>query len=108
MTYRVEFTPQADEALARVRDVRVKRKLVARAEQLSHDPELQGEPLGDELVGYRSVRAIGQRYRIIYRVNQDRVLVSIFWLGFRRAGSKEDVYAEATKQIRNTPRTKKS
>ena len=102
MTYRVEFTPEADEALARIRDVRVKRKLVARAEELEHDPELQGDPLADELKGYRSVRAVRQRYRIIYRIYADRVLVSVFWLGLRREGSAEDVYKQATKQVRKT------
>ena len=32
----------------------------------------QGKPLGRNLAGYRSVRAVGQRYRIIYELDHSR------------------------------------
>lgn len=39
--------------------------IVERAEQLAQDPEKQEKPPVGELAGFRSVRAVGQRHRII-------------------------------------------
>lgn len=97
MKYRVEYSEDAERLIASIKDRRVKRKLLDRIDELDHDPLLQGEPLEDELKGYRSIRAVGQRYRVIYKVEADRVLVFVFWLGLRREGSPDDVYVEATK-----------
>jgi mRNA interferase RelE/StbE len=55
----------------------------------------------DELVGYRSVRAVGQRYRIIYRVEDERVTVLVVALGIRKQGDKKDVYELAKKLLRS-------
>lgn len=54
----------------------------------------------DELAGYRSLRAVGQRYRILYKVTPETVIVSIVALGIRKEGDKADVYALAKKLIR--------
>lgn len=53
-----------------------------------------------ELAGYRSVRAVGQRYRVIYRLEEDRVLVLVVAVGIRRQGAKSDVYELARKLFR--------
>src|SRR6266853_37518 len=47
--------------------------------------------------GYRSVRAVGQRYRIIYRVERTLVTVVVVAAGIRKAGSREDIYRVAAK-----------
>ncbi|MBZ5537093.1 MAG: hypothetical protein LAO31_14155 [Acidobacteriia bacterium] len=60
------------------------------------DPEKQGKPLVEELAGYRSLRAVGQRYRIIYRVDRSLVIA----VGIRKAGSQRDIYSLAKKLIR--------
>ena len=104
MSYGIEFSPEASEQFDAIRDNRVKRKLRERITKLADDPLLQGEPLEDELKGYLSIRAVGQRYRVIYRVEEDRVIVLIFWLGMRREGSPDDVYVEATKAVRRKKR----
>lgn len=100
MTYQVIVAPLALRALGEIRDRRERQKLEERISQLAHEPEKQGKALGDELAGMRSVRAAGQRYRIVYKVHGDRVLVYVLWLGRRREGSPRDVYAVAQKLIR--------
>jgi hypothetical protein len=40
----------------------------------------------------RSVRAVGQRYRIIYRVRDDLVEVTVLTVGIRKEGDKANVY----------------
>ncbi len=100
MSYKIEFSPEAGEQFDAIKDNRVKGKLRERIGKLADDPVLQGEPLGEELKGYMSIRAVGQRYRVIYRVEHDRVVVLIFWLGIRREGSPDDVYVEATKVVK--------
>jgi len=93
-TYRIDFTPKAAEMLETVRDRRERELLLERIETLATDPELQGKVLVGELRGYRSVRAVGQRYRIVYRVQRGEVLVLVVGVGRRQAGSKRDVYEQ--------------
>ena len=86
--------------LEEVSDQRVREQIVSRVQKLIADPEKQGKALLGELMGLRSLRAIGQRYRIIYRVERTRVLVLVIALGIRREGSRRDIYALARKLIR--------
>lgn len=58
---------------------------------------MQGKPLLGELDGFYSVRAVGQRYRIIYTVEQSQVTVTVVAFEIRKDGSKQDVYALAKK-----------
>ena len=81
-------------------DRRIQEKLLERMTALANDPELQGKPLGDDLAGYRSIRAVGQRYRIIYRVERSIVTAVVVAAGIRKAGSREDIYGVAQKLIR--------
>jgi mRNA interferase RelE/StbE len=50
-----------------------------------------------ELAGFRSLRVIGQRYRILYRVDRREVIVLIAAVGIRKAGEKADIYELAKK-----------
>ncbi|WP_242725074.1 type II toxin-antitoxin system RelE/ParE family toxin [Microcoleus vaginatus] len=63
-----------------------------RIDQLKVEPQKQGKALVDNLSGFRSIRAVGQRYRIVYQVEQDRVLVVVVGLGRRKDGDKKDIY----------------
>lgn len=100
MIFQVIFAPEAEEHGRAILDRRIRRKLFERAEGLIQDPEKQGKPMIDELMGFRSVRAVGQRYRIVYRVLRDKGIVEVVTLGIRKEGSREDVYALAAKLIR--------
>lgn len=92
MTYTVEFNEAAKKQLSAIRDKRICAKIIERAEALASDPEKQGKELGGDLEGYRSVRAVGQRYRIIYRIDGENVVVVVVALGIRKEGDKKDVY----------------
>ena len=92
MTYHVEVTPTARDALAAITDKRIQRNIFNRLLRLEKDPDRQGEPLSGNLDGYRSVRAANERYRIIYRIQDDAAVVSVEFIGIRREGSKSDVY----------------
>lgn len=92
MEYKIQLTPLALEMLAAVRDRREQEKLAERIEQLKVDPEKQGKALVDNLSGFRSIRAVGQRYRIVYKVEQQKVLVLVVGVGRRKDGDKKDIY----------------
>jgi mRNA interferase RelE/StbE len=90
--YEIQLTPLALEMLAAVKDRREQEKLRDRIDQLKIEPEKQGKALVDDLSGFRSVRAVGQRYRIIYKVEQEQVLVLVVGVGRRKDGDKKDIY----------------
>jgi mRNA interferase RelE/StbE len=98
--YGVDILPTAQDMVLKISDRRIQDKLLERMTALAADPELQGKPLGDDLAGYRSVRAVGQRYRIIYRVERSAVVVVVVAAGIRKEGSREDIYRVAAKLIR--------
>ena len=100
MTYNIIIAPAAARMLKSISDRRVRELLIKRIDQLSEEPEQQGKPLIEELAGYRSVRAAGQRYRIIYRVVNDAITVFVVAAGIRREGSGKDIYHLARKLIR--------
>jgi len=72
-----------------------------RIDKLTQSPEMQGKPLLGELDGYYNVRAVGQRYRILYTIQQSEVTVIVVGLGIRRDGTKQDVYALAKKLLKS-------
>ena len=100
MTYQIALTPSALAALEAITDRRVREQIRDRINDLAHDPERQGKPLREELAGLRSLRAVGQRYRIIYRVERSKVLVVVVTVGLRKEGDRADVYRLAQKLIR--------
>lgn len=100
MRWHIKLTLPALKQLAAIQDTRVRESISRRINTLEHDPELQGKPLSDELTGYRSIRAVGQRYRILYKLEEERVIVVVVALGMRKAGAKKDVYELAKKLAR--------
>ena len=95
-------TLDRDRAQARRGDPRptLQTSISQRADQLARSPEQQGKPLIGELAGFRSVRAAGQRYRIVYRVERREIIVLIVAVGRRRSGDKGDIYELARKLLR--------
>ena len=98
--WQIIILPIAEKQLSAIRDTRVRESIGKRIDGLRHDPDLQGKPMIGELEGFRSLRAVGQRYRILYKVEVDRVVVSIVTIGLRKEGDKIDVYALAKKLVR--------
>ena len=100
MTYQIELTLQAQKMLKDISDRRIRQKIQKRIDGLAEEPEKQGKPLVEELEGYRSLRAVGQRYRIIYAVERKRVVVYVMAVGLRKQGSRSDIYQIAKKLLR--------
>ena len=98
--YRIVIQPIAINLLKEISDRRIRQKISDRIDKLKESSEMQGKPLLGELDGYYSVRAVGQRYRIIYVIEQAQVTVMIVALGIRKDGSKQDVYALTKKLLR--------
>jgi mRNA interferase RelE/StbE len=59
------------------------------------------KPLRNELSGLRCVRAIGQRYRIIYKVENEQVIVIVVAVGILRERDRSDIYRIAARLIRS-------
>ena len=93
MQYKIEITPLAIELLSKVKNKREQQGLKKRIEKLSSEPEKQGKALSGKLKRYRSVRALGQRYRIVYRVERSMITVIIVGAGIRKEGARKDIYA---------------
>ena len=100
MTWKIALTPAAKQMLEAISDRRIRRGLQERIEGLASEPEKQGKPLLGELEGLRSLRAVGQRFRILYRVEKKVVLVLVVAVGLRKDGSKRDIYSLARKLLR--------
>lgn len=100
MTYLVRLTLDALAMLEEIQDRRVRAKIFDRIRQLGENPEKQGKPLVEELAGFRSIRAVGQRYRIVYKVRGDFVEVLVVGAGLRKEGSKADIYSRMAKLMK--------
>ncbi len=96
--YQIILSKNAQKLLTKIKDRREQQLILTRLTQLKLEPEKQGKPLLKNLKGYRSIRAIGQRYRIIYQIQEDKVIVLVVAIGIRKQGDQQDIY-EITKQI---------
>ena len=97
--YEVHYSEEAEELLARIKDRRVQTKLADLVDGLALDPELRGKALVRDLSGFRSLRAIGQRYRIVYRVDPTALQVIVYGLGLRKEGDREDIYERMRRAV---------
>jgi mRNA interferase RelE/StbE len=98
--WQIIILPIADKQLSAIKDIRIRESISKRIEDLRHNPDKQGKPMIGELAEYRSLRAVGQRYRILYKVEVSRVVVSIIALSIRKDGDKADVYELARRLVR--------
>jgi len=98
--WQILLTPTALKLLSDISDRRIREKIGAVIDRLVEDPEKQGKSLLGELSGFRSIRAVGQRYRIIYQIRGGDIVVVIVAVGIRRDGDKDDIYNLAKKLFR--------
>jgi mRNA interferase RelE/StbE len=96
----IQLTTTATDALHQIKDQRTLRKIVTRIQGLANEPEKQGKALTGALAGYRSLRAAGQRYRIICQLDNDAVIVYVVLIGLCKEGSKADIYELAQRLVR--------
>lgn len=71
-----------------------------RVDGLAQDPGRQGKALVGEMAGYRCLRAAGQRYRLIYHIDEDRVVGLVVAIGICNEAGRSDIYALARKMLR--------
>ncbi len=100
LKWKIIVTPTALKMIKGISDARIREKISDVIDRLASDPEKQGKPLVGELAGFRSIRAVGQRYRIMYTVRKKEVIVVIVAAGIRKEGDKADIYKLAQRLIR--------
>lgn len=100
MSWKIIFTTYAKIHLTSIKDRRIKEQISKRIDALADNPDKQGKPLGDELYGFRSVRAVKERYRVIYKIKKEEIIVLVVMVGMRKEGNKKDVYALANRLSR--------
>lgn len=96
----IRWSTQARDLLMAISDRRVRQNIFEKVRVLENKPEKQGKPLIGELRGFRSLRAAGQRYRIIYQIEKEKFIVWVVALGIRKEGSKRDIYTLAKKLLK--------
>lgn len=100
MKWKILLTPTAVKLLSDISDRRIREKIATVIDRLIEEPEKQGKSLLGELSGFRSIRAVGQRYRIIYQIRGNEIVVVILAVGIRRDGARDDIYNLARKLFR--------
>jgi mRNA interferase RelE/StbE len=98
-SYSVLITETCLSLIASIVDKKIQRAILKRIEKLADSPAQQGKRLVRDLEGFRSVHAAG-RYRIIYKVEEQRVIVYVLAAGIRKEGAKKDVYELAKRLLR--------
>ena len=99
MAYQIEITPTALEALEAIADRRTRGAIARRIDALTEEPGKMGKPLRGWLSGFLSTRAAGQRYRVVYRIDDETKRVLVYVVGIRREGSRRDVYTLAERLV---------
>ena len=98
--FAIRWTETALKLAESVPDQWIRRLISQRADQITMAPEEQGKALIGELAGFRSVRGVGQRHRVVYRVERRQVIVVILAAGRRKSGGKHDIHELARKLFR--------
>ena len=98
--YTIKLTQIAAEFIAKL-DTKSQQQVLQKIEVLKQYPLKVGKPLKGNLQDYRSIRAVGQRYRIIYQVKENEIEVIIVAVGIRRDGDKKrDIYELMKKYLK--------
>ena len=98
MKYKILITDTCLALIEKISDKNIQRRILKRIEGLSEEPDKQGKMLVKDLSGFRSIHAAG-RYRIIYKVDKQIVIVYILAAGIRKQGDKKDIYKIAKKLL---------
>ena len=99
MKYKILITDTCLALIGKITEKKIQRTILTRIESLLNEPNKQGKMLVKELSGYRSIHA-AERYRIIYKVDEQTVIIYILAAGIRKQGDKKDIY-KITKKLLN-------
>ena len=98
MKYEILITDTCLDLIEKIPDKKIRRTILNRIEGLSDEPDKQSKMLVKDLSGFRSIHAAG-RYRIIYKVDKQTVIIYILAAGIRKQGDKKDIYKIAKKLL---------
>jgi len=98
LKYKILITDTCLALIEKIPDKKIRRTILKRIEGLSEEPDKQGKMLLKDLSGFRSIHAAG-RYRIIYKVDKQTVIIYILAAGIRKQGDKKDIYNIAKKLL---------
>jgi mRNA interferase RelE/StbE len=98
--WEVRVLSLAKKQMGEIKDRRIQERLAIALRRLEYAPDQQGKQLADELVEYRGIRAVSQRYRIIYHLRDDVNIVFIVGIGIRKDGDKKDIYTQIKRLLR--------
>ena len=99
-TFRILLRSEARADLAGITDQRSRAAIGRKIDELQTEPTIRGKPLTGDLQGFYSVRAAGQRYRVIYAIEERAGVVTVVVIGIRKEGSKKDAYQVAQRRLR--------
>lgn len=98
--YTIKLTQNAADFISKL-DGKSQRQIMEKIDVLKEEPLKVGKPLKGNLQDYRSIRSVGQRYRIIYQVIENEIKVIVVAVGIRREGDKKnDIYELMKKYIK--------
>jgi mRNA interferase RelE/StbE len=97
--YKIKLTKIAVENIKSI-EKSARTQILTKIESLKVNPLLLGKYLKGPLKEYRSIRAAGQRYRIIYKVIEEEIIVIVIAVGIRKDGDKKDIYELMKKLIK--------
>jgi len=97
--YKIKLTKIAAENLQKI-DSKTQTQIINKIDSLKTEPLLLGKRLKGSFKEFRAVRAAGQRYRIIYKVQEEEIIVIIVAVGIRKEGDKKDIYELMKKYIK--------
>ncbi len=98
MTFEIEWTKTAEKMLEDIRDARIQKQIIDKVEYVAKAPMVLGKRLTGNLEGYYSIHA--GRYRVLYQIDADRIIVVIVAVGIRKEGSKRDIYRRAVRVLK--------
>ena len=98
MTYRIRITDTCLALIERIRDKKIQRMILDRINNLAHEPDKQGKRLVKDLSGFHAIHAAG-KYRIIYKIDKQTVIVYMLAVGIRKDADKKDIYQTAKKLL---------
>jgi mRNA interferase RelE/StbE len=91
MNCKIILTIEAQRNLKSIDNIVIREQIIERIDVLGQNPEI-GKTLRGILSGFRSLRAVRNRYRIIYKFSRTEKLVTVIAIGIRKSKDFDDVY----------------
>ncbi len=99
MRFSIILTADAQADLNGIQDRRSYSAIERKIDELQSEPDKRGKELTGDLKGYHSVRAAGQRYRVVYQVAMLEGVVTVVVIAIRKEGDKRDAYRVARRRV---------